>query len=86
MKKLRLSELSQTIRTFVEHALEGDGMVIEDDAGVTRGQFVPFRDPTPEEEERADASLDELRKKADVSMKKHGKTEDDLMRVILEDD
>ncbi len=63
MKKLRLSELSRDIRTFLEHALEGDGMVIEDDAGVARGQFLPFRDPTAEEEAQADASLDELRKK-----------------------
>ena len=86
MKKLRLSELSEVIRTFVEHLLEGEGVEIEDDTGVTRGQFISFRDPTPEQEQRADASLAELRKSADASMKKYGKTEDDVMRVILEDD
>ena len=86
MKKVRLNELSDVIRAFVEHLLEGEGVEIEDEAGVTRGQFIPFRDPTPEQEQRANDSLAKLQKRAAASIKKYGKTEDDLMRVILEDD
>ena len=86
MKTIRLTEVSETIRSFLNQVLQGEGAVIEDESGRARGRFVPYRDPTPEEERRADESLEKLRQKTAKAMKKHGVTEDDVMRVILEDD
>ncbi len=86
MKKVRLTEVNEAVRTFLNQVLQGDGAVIEDEAGRTRGSFVPYRDPTPEEEKRADQSLERLRKKTGAAMKEAGVTEDDVMRELLKDD
>jgi len=86
MKKIRLTEVSEAVRAFLNQVLQGDGVEIEDEDGRTRGQFVPHRDPTADEERRADASLERLRKRTGESMRKHGVTEDDVMEAILEDD
>lgn len=86
MKKVRLSELTETVRQFLDRVFEGGGVVVEDNEGRTRGSFVPYRDPTPEEERRADESLARLRQKTSAAMKEAGVTEDDVMRELLEDD
>ena len=86
MKKVRLSELTEPVRQFLDRVFEGGGVVVEDNEGRTRGSFVPYRDPTPEEEHRADESLARLRQKTSAAMKEAGVTEDDVMRELLEDD
>ena len=86
MKKVRLSELTDPVRSFLDQVFEGGGVVFEDNDGRTRGSFVPYRDPTPEEERRADESLARFREKTSAGMKEAGVTEDDVMRELLEDD
>lgn len=86
MRKVKLSQLEEAVRGFLDGALQEDGLIVEDDAGRLRGQFVPYRDPTPEEERRADESLERLRQKTGESMQRHGVTEDDIMRELLTDD
>ena len=86
MKTLRFSELSQAVRSFLEEALHGDGVIIEDDTGRVRGSFVPYRDPTPEEERQADASLDRLWQKTGPAMREAGVTEADVDRDLQEGD
>jgi hypothetical protein len=86
MKKVRLSELTEPVRQFLDRVFAGGGVVVEDNEGRTRGSFVPYRDPTPEEERRADESLARLRQKTSAAMKEAGVTEDDVMRELLEDD
>lgn len=86
MKKVRLSELAEPVRSFLDRVFAGGGVVVEDNEGRMRGSFVPYRDPTPDEERRADESLARLREKTDAGMKEAGVTEDDVMRELLEDD
>jgi hypothetical protein len=86
MKKVRLSELTEPVRQFLDRVFAGGGVVVEDNEGRTRGSFVPYRDPTPEEERRADESLARLRQKTSAAMKEAGVTGDDVMRELLEDD
>ena len=86
MKKVRLSEVSQAVRSFLDGVLQGDGVVIEDDAGRTRGQVVPYRDPTPEEERQANESLERIRQQTAAAMEEAGVTEEDVMQELLKDD
>lgn len=86
MKKIRLAELTDPVREFMRRLLEEDTVEIEDETGRTRGTFVPYRDPTPEEERKADETLQRIWAKTDKAMKEAGKTEEDLIREVLEDD
>jgi hypothetical protein len=86
MNTVRLTEVSEAVRVFLNQVLQGDGAVIEDEAGRTRGQFVPYRDPTPNEERRANESLKRLHEKTTEAMARHGVTEEDIDRDLQEDD
>ncbi len=85
MKKVRLNDLGEPFQKAVGDAA-GEPLVIEDDQGEARYSVHRIGKPTEQQKEEALRGLRELQKKADASMKKHGKTEDDLMEVILEDD
>ena len=86
MLKRRLSDLSEAVRSFLTEAFQGDGIIVEDDTGRPQYSVSTFRYPTEEEERRADAGLDQLRKHTEAAMKKAGVTEDDIDRVLQEDD
>jgi len=86
MRKIRLNELNEAVRSFLNQVVAGDTLVIEDESGQPCGSFIPYRESTPAEKQQADQSLERLRQKTGQAMKKHGVTEDDIVRVILEDD
>jgi len=83
MKKIRLNDLGEP---FQKAVADGEPLVVEDDQGEARYSVHRIGKPTEQQKEEALRGLRKLQEKADASMKKHGKTEDDLMRVILEDD
>ena len=85
MKKIRLKDLGEPFQKAVGDAA-GEPFVIEDDQGEARYSVHRIGKPTEQQKEEALQGLRKLQERADASMKKHGKTEDDLMRVILEDD
>ena len=86
MRTIRITELSKAIRGFVAEAFQGGGLVIEDETGRLRGTFVPYRDPTPEEQRQADVSLKRLWQKTSQAMKDAGVTEADIDRDLQEGD
>jgi len=86
MKKVRLTELSQTVRAFLKQVLQTGGVEIEDESGQIRGTFVPYRDPTSEEEKLADASLERRWEKTGRAMREAGVTEEDIDRDLQEGD
>ena len=85
MKKIRMNDLGEPFQKAVGDAA-GEPLVIEDDQGEARYSVHRIGKPTEQQKAEALQGLGKLQEKADASMKKHGKTEDDLMRVILEDD
>ena len=85
MKKVRLDDLGEPFRKAVEEA-GGEPIVIEDDDGEARFGVVPYRKPSDQQKQAAWEKLKEYQRRAAASMKEHGVTEDDVMRVILEDD
>lgn len=86
MKKVRLTELNRSVQIFLKQVLQTEGVEIEDETGRTRGTLVPYRDPTVEEEKRADASLARLWEKTERAMNTAGVTEEDIDRDLQEGD
>jgi hypothetical protein len=86
MRKIRLNELNEAVRSFLAQVVADDTLVIEDESGQPLGSFIPHRESTAAEKQQAQQSLEHLRQKTGQAMKKHGVTEDDIIRVILEDD
>ena len=86
MKKIRLPEVSRAVRRFLGEVLQSNGVVIEDEDGRVRGEFVAYRDPTAEEERRADESLKRLWKHTSQAMQEAGVTEEDIDRDLQEGD
>ena len=86
MKTVRLGELSENVRKVLAATGEDESVVIEDENGRARYGVIPYRRPTDEQKQRAWEKLREWQAKTEVSMKKHGVTEDDVLRVVLEDD
>ena len=85
MKKVQLNELGEPFQKAVADAA-GEPIVIEDEQGQARYGVVAYRKPSDQQKQQAWEKLKEYQRRAEASMKKHGVTEDDVMRVILEDD
>ena len=85
MKKVRLNELGEPFQKAVGEA-NGEPLVVEDDQGEARYSVHRIGKPTEQQKKEALAGLRKLQEKATAAMKEAGKTEDDLMREILEDD
>ena len=86
MKSIRLNDLSESARQVLAGAGDQESVVIEDENGQARYGVIPYRKPTEQQKKRAWEKLTELQQKAAAAMQQHGVTEDDLMRVLLEDD
>ena len=86
MRTIKFTELNEVVRSFLVDALKGDGVCIEDSTGSLRGSVVPYRQPTSDQKKRALESLQRLQEKTSQAMQEQGVTEDDVMRVLLEDD
>ncbi|MFV2073840.1 MAG: hypothetical protein ACC742_14460 [Thermoanaerobaculales bacterium] len=86
MKTVRLGELSESVRKVLAATGQDESVVIEDENGQARYGIIPYRRPTDEQKQRAWEKLRKLQNKVTRSMEEQGVTEDDVMRVILEDD
>ena len=85
MQKLRLSDLSEAVRSWLA-GLKDTSVVIEDDDGHLQYGITPYGMATPEERRAAWESLEQLQLKVGESLRRHGKTEDDVMAELLKDD
>jgi hypothetical protein len=86
MNKVRLSDVNEEVRSFLQQALQSGGVEIEDESGRTRGSCVPYRDPTPDERWQAQVELERLWKTTGPAMQEAGVTEADIDRDLQEDD
>jgi hypothetical protein len=43
MRRARLSDLPESVRSFLIDSLEGDGLILEDDLGHPQGSLLPLR-------------------------------------------
>jgi hypothetical protein len=82
MRKVRLAEVNEAVRLFVNQALQSGGVEIEDENGRLRGSFVPYCDPTPDQRQQAQAQLKKLWEKTSRAMQEAGVTEADIDREL----
>jgi hypothetical protein len=85
MKKVQLNDLGEPFQKAVAEAA-GEPIIVEDEQGQARYGVVAYRKPSGQQRQQAREKLTEYQRRAEASMKYHGVTEDDVMRVILEDD
>jgi hypothetical protein len=86
MDTVRLSEVNEEVRSFLRQALESGGVEIQDESGRTRGSFVPYRDPSPDERRQAQIELQQLWEKTEPAMQDAGVSEADIDRDLQADD
>jgi hypothetical protein len=86
IKKIRLNEIQEPVRTFLDEALSGDGVVIEDAAGQLRGRLRPFTQVSQEERDRALRELRALQATVQQRIDAAGKSEPELDAILQDDD
>ena len=86
MKKIPLKDLSEDVQRLLADAEQAGGLVVEDEQGQPRSRVYAYPEPPEAERQAAWERLRQWQAKAEASMKKHGVTEDDILRVALEDD
>lgn len=94
MEKVRLTKLSEPVRSFLARVKKGKGLLVEDEKGREVARVLPvterdtdaYVDATPAEREEAWQDIRKLQRKVGKSLKAQGVTEEDVVREILKDD
>ena len=86
MKRVRLTELSDDTRRVLADAEQDGGLVVEDERGRARSRVYAYPEPTEAERRAAWDRLKGFQKKVQQSFDEQGVSEDDLDRLIQEDD
>ena len=84
MKKVQLTELSEDAQQLLADAEQG-GLVVEDEGGKARRVYA-YTEPTNAERAVAWDRLKAFQKKVQESFDEQGIAEDDLDRLLQEDD
>ena len=85
MKSVKLTELTDDVRSFLSQAGEGGGVMAEDETGQARYSVAPYHQSTAEERAAALKWLERTQHKSRQAMEAQGVTEDDLDRLLQED-
>jgi hypothetical protein len=85
MDRVKLSELSDVVRAWLNEIRQGDGVVIEDDAGQGRYSVAPFHQATADERQAALQHLGRLQAQTRQGMDEQGVTEDDIDQLLQKD-
>lgn len=86
MKKVRLSELSEQVRSFLSQIGSGESVRVVDDNDQLQYGVTPYAEATAEEKRQAMAVLEGIWQTTGPAMEEAGITEDDVQRDLLEDD
>ena len=86
MQKVAINQLSEPVREFLAQVRNGQGIVVEDEAGRAQYGVIPYVEATSEERKRAWERLQQLQQTIGPRLVEQGVTEDDLIRAALADD
>ena len=86
MQKIAITELSKPVRSFLAKARNGEGIVVEDETGRPQFGITPYIEATTAQKKRAWKGIKCLQRKVGKAMKAEGVKEQDIERLILEDD
>jgi hypothetical protein len=85
MKTVKLTELSEDVRSFLGEAGKGDGVMVEDETGQARYSIAPYHRSTADERAAALERLRRLQNETRLAMEEQGVTEEDIDRLLQED-
>jgi hypothetical protein len=83
---VKLADLSDDVQSFLGQANEEGGILVEDDEGNPCFSVAGFRRPTPEQRRKALEELAEIQRNVRLQMEADGRTEEELDRIIQEDE
>ncbi|MGH7202172.1 MAG: hypothetical protein ACREJB_16325 [Planctomycetaceae bacterium] len=83
---MRLTELSEDVRAFLDQARQGNGVTVEDETGQARYSIAPCHQPTVQERSEAMKRLQQLQQQTRRAMVERGVTEEEVDRLLQEDD
>jgi hypothetical protein len=86
MQKLRLNDLSDPVRDFLAPASKGEVIVVEDEAGSVTYSVIPVVHPSSEQKRQAWNRILRLQQKVGESMRRQGVSEDDIDRVLRDEE
>ena len=85
MQKITLDELSEPVRLFLSQVPKTGGVIVEDGGGRVCFGVIPYQEAPASEQAAARARLAELQQRVGQQFQAQGKSEEELDR-ILEDD
>lgn len=85
MEKVRLTSLSEAVRSFLAGVKKGQGLIVEDEQGRARYGVIPYEEATPRQRAAAQKRLQRLQNKVGRMMKRTGKTEEEFDRLLQKD-
>lgn len=85
MTKVRLNEVSDDVRVFLDRAFSTGGLVVEDESGRARGGILPYFEATDPEKRQAWQELERLQLKVAASFARQGVSEDAIDQALRED-
>jgi hypothetical protein len=86
MTKVRLNEVSDDVRAFLNRAFSGGGLVVEDESGRARGGVLPYFEATDTEKREAWKGIERLQQQVAASMARQGITEDAVDQALRDDE
>jgi len=86
MKTVKLTELDEAVRSFLDQAQQGDGIRVEDAEGEPCYSVAPFYRAGDQERQQALARLAEIQRKQRERMEAEGKTEEQLDEILQEEE
>jgi hypothetical protein len=86
MQKVALNQLSEPVQEFLARVRDGQGIVVEDEAGRARYGVVEYVEASPAEQKEAWERLQQLQQKTKQAIEDQGGTVDEVERLILADD
>jgi len=86
MKKIRLTELSDAVRSFLDQVRTGESIMVVDENDQLQCGITPYYRASERERAEAWERLEVLQERVGRRMAKKGITEDDIDRVLQEDD
>lgn len=86
MQKLPLSSLTEPIQIFLRQVRDDGAVIVEDAQSGVKYKVTAYRESSPEQRERAWQAIQGMQSQVGESMRQEGVTEQDIDKLLLEDD
>ena len=86
MRKVTITKLSKSVQSFLARVRNGDSIIVQDEAGRARVGVIPYQEATPAQKKKAWKDVKRIQTKVGKMMRKKGKTEAQLDRILQDDE